>query len=85
MIKIKITKTENSKLNELDFDHIPLGKIFTDHMFICDYENGSWNHPRIVPMQTIATHPATMALHYGQAIFEGMKACLLYTSPSPRD
>ena len=76
MIKIKITKTENSKLNELDFDHIPLGKIFTDHMFICDYENGSWNHPRIVPMQTIATHPATMALHYGQAIFEGMKATL---------
>ena len=76
MIKIKITKTENSKLNELDFNHIPLGKIFTDHMFICDYENGSWNHPRIVPMQTIATHPATMALHYGQAIFEGMKATL---------
>lgn len=76
MEKIKITKTENSKLSELDFDNIPLGKIFTDHMFICDYENGTWNNPRIVPMQTIATHPATMALHYGQAIFEGMKATL---------
>ena len=76
MENIKITKTENSKLSELDFDNIPLGKIFTDHMFICDYENGTWNNPRIVPMQTIATHPATMALHYGQAIFEGMKATL---------
>ncbi len=76
METIKITKTENSKLSELDFDNIPLGKIFTDHMFICDYENGKWNNPRIIPMQTIATHPATMALHYGQAIFEGMKATL---------
>ncbi len=76
METIKVTKTKHSKLNELDFDNIPLGKIFTDHMFICDYENGTWNNPRIAPMQTIATHPATMALHYGQAIFEGMKATL---------
>ena len=76
MQEIKITKTENSKLSELDFDNIPLGKIFTDHMFICDYENGAWQNPRIEPMHTIATHPATMALHYGQAIFEGMKATL---------
>jgi len=74
MQEIKITKTENSKLSELDFDNIPLGKIFTDHMFICDYENGEWQNPRIEPMHAIATHPATMALHYGQAIFEGMKA-----------
>ncbi len=76
METIKITKTKHSKLSELDFDNIPLGKIFTDHMFICDYENRSWINPRIVPMQNIATHPATMALHYGQAIFEGMKATL---------
>ncbi len=76
MEKIKITKTENSKLSELDFDNIPLGKIFTDHMFICDYENGEWKNPRIEPVHAIATHPATMVLHYGQAIFEGMKATL---------
>jgi len=76
MEHIKITKTEKSKLSELDFDNIPLGKIFTDHMFVCDYENGTWNNPRIEPIGTIATHPATMALHYGQAIFEGMKATL---------
>ena len=76
MENIKITKTEHSKLSELDFDNIPLGKIFTDHMFICDYENGAWQNPRIEPVHAIATHPATMALHYGQAIFEGMKATL---------
>ncbi len=76
MDTIKITKTENSKLSELDFNNIPLGKIFTDHMFICDYDNGSWHNPRIEPIHDIPTHPATMALHYGQAIFEGMKATL---------
>ena len=76
MKNIKVTKTEHSTLSELDFDNIHLGKIFTDHKFICDYENGTWNNPRIIPMQTIASHPATMALHYGQAIFEGMKATL---------
>ena len=76
MENIKITKTEHSKLSELDFDNIPLGKIFTDHMFVCDYENGAWQNPRIEPIHEIATHPATMALHYGQAIFEGMKATL---------
>ncbi len=71
---IPITKVERSKVDALDFDNIPLGTTFTDHMFICDYENGEWVNPRIVPMGLIPTHPAAMALHYGQAIFEGMKA-----------
>lgn len=71
---IDITKVKESKVNTLDFDNIPLGTTFTDHMFICDYENGAWLNPRIVPMGLIPTHPAAMALHYGQAIFEGMKA-----------
>ena len=71
---ISITKTETSNLDKLDFNNIPLGTTFTDHMFICDYENGEWTNPRIVPMGLIPTHPAAMALHYGQAIFEGMKA-----------
>lgn len=73
---IQITKTGNSKLKKLDFDNIPLGRTFTDHMFICDYENGAWNDPRIQPLEAIPTHPAAMALHYGQAIFEGMKATI---------
>ncbi len=72
--QIKITKTSNSGLKDIDFDNIPLGTVFTDHMFVCDYENGAWQNPRIEPLKLIPTHPAAMALHYGQAIFEGMKA-----------
>jgi len=71
---ISITKVENSKVENIDFNNIPLGTTFTDHMFICDYENGVWVNPRIEPLALIPTHPAAMALHYGQAIFEGMKA-----------
>ena len=73
---IKVTKIEKSKVDELDFNNIPLGKTFTDHMFICDYEHGKWMNPRIEPLHHIPTHPAAMALHYGQAIFEGMKATI---------
>ncbi|GGK09999.1 branched-chain-amino-acid aminotransferase 2 [Yeosuana aromativorans] len=73
---IKITKVEKSKVSEFDFDNIPLGRAFTDHMFVCEYANGQWNNPRIEPLKQISMHPATMALHYGQAIFEGMKATL---------
>lgn len=71
---ISITKVEKSRVDTLDFNNIPLGTTFTDYMFICDYEHGEWTNPRIVPMGLIPTHPAAMALHYGQAIFEGMKA-----------
>ena len=76
MQSINITKTTSSKVNTIDFDSIPLGRAFTDHMFICDYENGSWQQPHIQPLKLIPTHPAAMALHYGQAIFEGMKSTL---------
>ncbi|MFL1895078.1 branched-chain amino acid aminotransferase [Aquimarina sp. 2-A2] len=71
---IEITKTSTSGLAEIDFNNIPLGQTFTDHMFICEYADGKWNNPRIEPLAMIPTHPAAMALHYGQAIFEGMKA-----------
>jgi len=73
---IKITKRGSSKLKKIDFKNIPLGRTFTDHMFICEYHDGQWNDPRIEPLANIGTHPAAMALHYGQAIFEGMKATL---------
>ncbi len=53
-----------------------MGNAFTDHMFICEYQNGEWQNPRIESLAMIPTHPAAMALHYGQAIFEGMKATL---------
>jgi len=71
---IHITKINKSKITNIDFNNIPLGTTFTDHIFICDYENGTWTNPRIEPLELIPTHPAAMALHYGQAIFEGMKA-----------
>lgn len=73
---INIKPVTTSKVSEIDFNNIPLGTIFTDHMFICDYTNGVWQNPRIEPLNPIATHPAAMVLHYGQAIFEGMKATL---------
>jgi len=73
---IKENKVETSRASEVDINNIAMGIVFTDHMFICDYENGQWNNPRIEPMGLIPTHPAAMALHYGQAIFEGLKATL---------
>tara|TARA_Y100000385_G_scaffold290897_1_gene365948 strand:+ start:15946 stop:17004 length:1059 start_codon:yes stop_codon:yes gene_type:complete len=71
---ISITKVKESKVDSLDFDTIALGRTFTDHMFVCDYKEGKWSNPRITPMALIPMHPACMALHYGQALFEGMKA-----------
>ena len=73
---IKITQAEKSNVDQVDINNIAMGNAFTDHMFICDYENGEWINPRIEPLALIPTHPAAMALHYGQAIFEGMKATL---------
>lgn len=74
--EIKITKVAQSRAKEVDLYNITMGTRFTDHMFICDYEHGEWQNPRIEPLALIPTHPAAMALHYGQAIFEGMKATL---------
>lgn len=74
--EIKITKVAQSQAAGVDFHNIVMGTRFSDHMFICDYENGAWHNPRIEPLALIPTHPAAMALHYGQAIFEGMKATL---------
>ena len=74
--EIKIRKVAQSQAAGVDFHNIVMGTRFSDHMFICDYENGAWHNPRIEPLAFIPTHPAAMALHYGQAIFEGMKATL---------
>lgn len=71
---IQITRTQNSRLATLDFNNLPFGRVFTDHMFVADYEGGTWVNPRIEPFAPFEMHPASMVLHYGQAIFEGMKA-----------
>lgn len=72
--KIKITPSKTTRLHTVDFNNLAFGRTFSDHMFITDYVDGKWIHPRIVPFQDIPMHPASMVLHYGQAIFEGMKA-----------
>ena len=72
---IKITQVAQSRVHQVELNNsIVMGTQFTDHMFVCDYVNGAWSNARIEPLNLIPTHPAAMALHYGQAIFEGMKA-----------
>lgn len=71
---IQVTKVQESKVAEVDFANIPFGRVFSDHMFVADYRDGEWQDYRIIPFGNFSMHPASMALHYGQAIFEGMKA-----------
>lgn len=72
--EIKITKTLKSNISNIDFNHLPFGKFYSDHMFVADYKDGQWINPEIKPLELIPTHPGNMAWHYGQSIFEGMKA-----------
>jgi len=71
---ISITKAETSKLQDLNLEGIPFGRYFTDHMLEADYENGEWKNIEIKPYQPLLLSPSVAALHYGQAIFEGIKA-----------
>jgi branched-chain amino acid aminotransferase len=71
---ISITKTTNSKLSQTDFNNLRFGREFSDHMFMMDYKDGEWTKPQIIPFQNLSLNPATSALHYGQSIFEGLKA-----------
>jgi branched-chain amino acid aminotransferase len=71
---ISITKAQRSKLNDLNLENISFGKYFSDHMLVADYKNGEWGHVEIKPYQPLLLEPSLSALHYGQAIFEGMKA-----------
>ena len=75
-MNIKITKTSNSQLSSIDMDNIPFGKVFSDHMFIADYIDGEWCNLEIKPIENLSLHPSNLALHYGQSIFEGMKASM---------
>ena len=71
---MKIVKTSKSRLRSTDFSDLPFGTIFSDHMLICHYRNGSWQDPDIQPYGPFLIHPSSQVLHYGQSIFEGMKA-----------
>lgn len=71
---IKVRKVEKSRIQELDLNNIQFGKLYADHMLVAHYENGEWKQPEIVPFDSLQLSPATTFMHYGQAIFEGVKA-----------
>ena len=70
---MKINRVEKSRIGSVDFEKLTFGKIFTDHMFISKYKNGEWSSGEIKPYENISISPSARVLHYGQAIFEGMK------------
>lgn len=71
---IAVEQTKNSRLKEVDFDNLGFGTYISDHMLVAQYDNGQWHEPKIMPFGNLPMTPAMLALHYGQAIFEGMKA-----------
>ncbi|MES2799487.1 MAG: branched-chain amino acid aminotransferase [Bacteroidota bacterium] len=73
-LNIKITRTEHSKINQVDWDNLVFGRTFSDHMLVMDYKDGEWQQAEIMPFENLSLHPATSAIHYGQSIFEGLKA-----------
>ncbi|MFY0253686.1 branched-chain amino acid aminotransferase [Chitinophaga sp. 30R24] len=72
--KIKITKTTASRLNEVDFNNLAFGKMYADHMLVADFDGKEWKNAEILPFQHLSVSPSNAAWHYGQAIFEGIKA-----------
>ena len=75
MMEIKIERTKAPKAKPTDESKLGFGQIFTDHMFVMNYDEGQgWHDPRIVPDAPIELDPSAMCLHYGQEVFEGMKA-----------
>ena len=70
---MKIVLSNKSKIENVDFENLQFGKIFTDHLFVCKYSNNSWNDGGIMPYEDFLISPSARVFHYGQAIFEGMK------------
>ena len=71
---ISVEKSQTSKIKSVDFSDLDFGRVFTDHMFVCDYKDGKWQTPKITPYQAMTLDPSARVFHYGQAVFEGMKA-----------
>ena len=76
---ISVEKTQQSRLESVDFENLVFGREFSDHMFMVDYEEGEWLNPRIIPFGKLSFYPSMVSLHYGQTVFEGMKA---YRNPA---
>jgi len=73
-MQITIQKTPTSRLSEVDFDNLAFGRSFADHMLVAEYADGAWKSVQIQPYGPLSYQPAMMSIHYGQSIFEGMKA-----------
>lgn len=73
-LDIKITRAPGSKLSEVPIEKMMFGKNFSDHMFVADYIDGHWTNLEVKPYQPVMISPACSAIHYGQSIFEGIKA-----------
>ena len=71
---ITVELTENSKISSVDFNNLPFGSVYSDHMFVCDFKEGKWQNATIKPFSAISLDPSAKIFHYGQSIFEGMKA-----------
>ena len=71
---IEIQRVKESKIASVDFDNLPFGSVYSDHMLTCDYIDGKWQAPKIEPFAPISLNPSAKIFHYGQSIFEGMKA-----------
>ncbi|MFA0960811.1 branched-chain amino acid aminotransferase [Roseivirga sp. BDSF3-8] len=73
-VQIDIQRCQNSRIEQVDFNDIKFGQVYSDHMFMADYVDGHWTNLKIIPYQNLSLSPATSAIHYGQSVFEGMKA-----------
>ncbi len=71
---IDIQRSPKSKINDINFDSLVFGQVFSDHMMECDYKDGAWQTPKIKPYGPLSLEPSARVFHYGQAVFEGMKA-----------
>lgn len=73
-LPFQIEKIKESRLSTIDFEQLEFGKIFSDHMFLAEFKEGHWASAKILPYQELSYAPAAAVFHYGQAIFEGLKA-----------
>ena len=71
---ISVERVRKSRISEIDFNNLEFGKHISDHMLVADFDHGHWAAPSIMPFGEMKFTPAMLSLHYGQAVFEGMKA-----------
>lgn len=74
MLKFKFTERSDTRLGTINWEKLAFGQYFADYMFVSDFKNGAWDEGQIVPYAPFEIEPAMMTLHYGQTIFEGLKA-----------